>query len=68
MKVKALKPHNNGYGEKFTKAKGDTYEVPDGSAKMLIDKGFVEEVKSDKKPDTAPPENAKTGKNSDGTK
>ncbi|MFA5989686.1 MAG: hypothetical protein WC803_08785 [Sphingomonas sp.] len=36
MKVKALKPHMNGYGDKFEKAKGDEYEIPDVHAAPLI--------------------------------
>ena len=45
MKVKALKPHMNGYGDKYVKAKDDTYDVPDHAAGPLINKGMVEEVK-----------------------
>jgi len=45
MKVKALKPHNNGYGDKFEKAKGDEYEMPDDHAKPLIAAKLVAEVK-----------------------
>lgn len=44
MKVKALKPHNNGYGAKFEKAKGDEYEMPDDHAAPLIAAGLVEDV------------------------
>lgn len=44
MKVKALKPHNNGYGDKFEKAKGDEYEIPDDHAGPLIAAGLVEDV------------------------
>jgi hypothetical protein len=45
MKVKALKAHSNGYGEKFEKAAGDVYEVTPEMAKTLAGHGFVEEVK-----------------------
>jgi hypothetical protein len=45
MKVKALKAHSNGYGEKFEKAAGDVYEVTPEMAKTLAGHGFVEEAK-----------------------
>lgn len=50
MKVKTLKPHENGYGEKYAKAKGAVYSLPADMAKTLIAQGFVEEVKEDEKP------------------
>lgn len=43
MKVKTLKPHNNGYGDKFEKAEGDEYELPAQHAAPLIDAGLIEE-------------------------
>ena len=43
MKVKTLKAHMNGYGDKFEKAKGDEYEVPDVHAEPLIAAGLVED-------------------------
>lgn len=46
MKVKTLKPHTNGYGDKFEKAKGDEYEIPAADAKPLIAGKLVAEVKS----------------------
>lgn len=47
MKVKALKAHNNGYGDKFEKAVGDVYDVTDEMATTLAGHGFVEEVKDE---------------------
>lgn len=44
MKVKTLIPHNNGYGDKFEKAKGDEYEIPSEDAAPLIDAGLVADV------------------------
>lgn len=60
MKVKTLKPHNNGYGAKYEKAKDDEYTLPDAAAKTLIASGKVEEVK--------PPEPKSTAKTGDGSK
>lgn len=45
MKVKTLKPHMNGYGDKFEKAKGDEYEIPDVHARPLIAAKLAAEVK-----------------------
>lgn len=45
MKVKTLKPHMNGYGDKFEKAKGDEYEIPDVHAGPLIAAKLAAEVK-----------------------
>lgn len=45
-KVKTLKAHNNGYGKKFIKAKGDEYEHPDPDA--LIDAKLIELVDAPK--------------------
>lgn len=59
MKVKTIKAHANGYGAKFEKATGDEYEIPDASAKTLIDEGLIEEVKGDDAP-------AKAGKTKPG--
>lgn len=43
MKVKTRVEHGNGYGDKYLKAKGDEYEVPDVHAKPLIAAGLVED-------------------------
>ena len=45
MKVKTLKPHANGYGGRFEKAKGAEYEIPDAHAAPLIFAGLVAELK-----------------------
>lgn len=45
MKVKTLKAHMNGYGDKFEKAKGDEYEIPDVHAGPLIAAKLAAEVK-----------------------
>lgn len=47
MKVKTLKAHSNGYGDKFEKAVGDVYDVSAEMAKTLAGHGFVEEVKDE---------------------
>ncbi|NJM51081.1 MAG: hypothetical protein HC843_09565 [Sphingomonadales bacterium] len=47
MKVKTLKAHSNGYGDKFEKAAGDVYEVSAEMATTLAGHGFVEEVKDE---------------------
>jgi len=60
MKVKTLKPHNNGYGDKFEKTKGYEYSLPDAAAKTLIAANKVSEVKE--------PEAKTTGKTSDASK
>ena len=56
MKVKTLIPHMNGYGDKFEKAKGDEYEVPDVHAGPLIAAGLVED------PAARPPRPARSPK------
>lgn len=61
MKVKTIKPHANGYGAKFEKADGDEYEIPDASAKTLIDEGLIEEVKGE-----APAKGGKAKSDGDG--
>ncbi|WP_066526699.1 hypothetical protein [Erythrobacter sp. CCH5-A1] len=53
MKVKTLIPHMNGYGDKFEKAKGDEYDVPDVHAGPLIAAGLVED------PEARPPRPAR---------
>lgn len=45
MKVKTIKPHSNGHGEKYSKTKGDEYDHPNPTADIKA--GFVKEVKSD---------------------
>lgn len=45
MKVKTRVEHGNGYGDKYLKAKGDEYEVPDVHAGPLIAAKLVAEVK-----------------------
>lgn len=47
VKVRALRAHNNTYGEQITKAKGDTYDLPEAQADALRQVGFVELVKAD---------------------
>lgn len=53
MQVKTLKPHGNGHGAKFFKARGDTYALPAEQAKPLIAARLVSEVKPEAKADTA---------------
>lgn len=56
MKVKTLSDHRNGYGDKYLKAKGDVYEIPDQHATPLIAAKLVAEVKpSTKAPDSGAP-------------
>lgn len=55
MKVKTVNPHNNGYGEKFEKAKGDVYSLPDKAAQTLIKARLVVEAEEDKKAFSAKP-------------
>jgi len=45
MKVKALKPHCNGYGDSFEKKKGAEYTIPDEQAGPLIAAKLIAEVK-----------------------
>lgn len=40
VKVKALRAHSNGFGDKYEKAKGDEYDVVDPTA--LVDAKLVE--------------------------
>lgn len=40
VKVKALRAHSNGFGDKYEKAKGDEYDVADPTA--LVDAKLVE--------------------------
>lgn len=40
VKVKALRPHSNGFGDKYEKALGDEYDVADPTA--LVDAKLVE--------------------------
>ena len=47
MQVKTLKPHGNGYGAKFWKDKGDTYDLPAEQAKPLIAAKLIAEAKTD---------------------
>jgi hypothetical protein len=42
MKVRAKRPHGNGYGTRWSKKKGDTYELPDEHAAPLIAQGLIE--------------------------
>lgn len=42
MKVKALVPHTNVYGDSWAKEVGDIYEVPDRLSAVLIESGIVE--------------------------
>ena len=44
--VKTVREHQNLYGSKPIKAKGDEYELPDNLAKTLSDAGLVEAVKA----------------------
>lgn len=44
MKVKTLIPHQNGWGDKFDKAKGDEYDLPEADAAGLIEEGLIEAV------------------------
>lgn len=41
MKVKALVPHTNVYGDAFAKAVGDVYELPDALGRTLIESEVV---------------------------
>lgn len=40
--VKVLKPHINAYGTTPRKKKGETYSMPEDSAKRLVAQGLVE--------------------------
>jgi hypothetical protein len=44
MKVKTIAPHENDYGDKHAKTKGDTYDVPENVGQSLIAEGYVEPV------------------------
>jgi hypothetical protein len=48
MFVEAIREHQNFYGDKPHKAVGAKYEMPDNTAKVLIDAGLVKEIKADK--------------------
>lgn len=41
VKVKALRPHDNSYGDKVHKAKDAEYELPDNMVGTLTDAGLV---------------------------
>lgn len=45
MRVKTLKPHENGYGADYKKKRGDVYNHPDPAA--LIALGYVKEAPED---------------------
>lgn len=44
MKVKAVREHQNRYGEDFEKKVGAEYNLPDSEAKRLIRRGLVEKI------------------------
>lgn len=46
MRVKTVKPHQNGCGDKVNKTKGDEYECSEATGKQLVALGLVEEVKA----------------------
>lgn len=52
MKVEVIKDHGNGHGDKWEKAKGDTYDLPDAQAETLIAEKLV--VRAGKKSAEAP--------------
>ncbi len=41
IEVKVLREHGNSYGDKYTKAKGSTYSLPEEQAATLADQGLV---------------------------
>ena len=45
VRVRAVREHNNVYGDKVRKAKGDEYDLPENLVETLINAGLVEEVK-----------------------
>lgn len=45
--VKTLRPHGNAYGDKYQKAEGAEYELPEAQAKQLVADGLAERVKSE---------------------
>jgi len=49
MKVRTLRQHQNTFGKKFVKKKGDVYDHSDPH--QLIEDGLVEEVKDDGRSD-----------------
>ncbi|KUO53195.1 MAG: hypothetical protein APF82_00990 [Sphingomonadales bacterium BRH_c42] len=65
MQVKTLKPHGNGYGAKFWKDKGDTYDLPEVQAKPLIAAKLIAEAKTEAQSSTS---GAKAGGGADGAK
>ena len=49
MRVRVLKPHANPYGRGRPKRVGMIYNAPKAAAQSLINGGFVEKAKAEKK-------------------
>ena len=47
MKVKALRVHQNGHGDKFEKEIGDEYSLLDSEGERLVRRGLVEKIGDD---------------------
>ena len=45
VRVRAVREHNNVYGDKVRKAQGDEYDLPDNLVETLTNAGLVEKVK-----------------------
>lgn len=45
IKVTATRPHNNEYGDDYSKATGDVYSVPLAVARGLFGGGWIEDFK-----------------------
>jgi hypothetical protein len=54
IKVRALREHGNRFGEKYRKAEGDEYDVPESDAVSLAAQGLVASIDDETQPAEAP--------------
>lgn len=63
MQVRTIKAHTNGFGRRFQKAVGDTYEAGLDEARRLIKFGLVEAAQTTPPPKRRAPARKKAVKN-----